>query len=165
MSLVLEPPGRIYATSVLTLENCRRSMECFGDIFRMPYTFHSLPNAIAIWMTKAKSLSRFDMCKTATAEHILKEIWNSRCRALFQGERMQARRIAIRVMQHIQMTAFIYSSPKINTRMQEHVLGIMGIPPRQPRMKRVIWCCWNNPGWYKLNFDGRQRRISHPGVV
>lgn len=84
--------------------------KCFGDKFRMPYTFHSLPNAIAIWMTKAKLLSSFDMCKTVTATHIFKEIWNSRCRALFQRERMPARRIATRVMHHIQMTAFIYST-------------------------------------------------------
>lgn len=45
------------------------------------------------------------MCKAATAAYALKEIWNSRCRALFQGERMNARRIAMRVLNQIQLTA------------------------------------------------------------
>lgn len=154
--------------------------KCFGHIFRMPYVYLSIPNAIALWMnthTRRRLLlmfitcsfnQKFDMCKAAIAAYVLKEVWNSRCRALFQEKKMNARRIAMRVLNQIQLTTFLYSPKKLNSKMKDHVLGIMGIPTRQPKIKRGVWCRWNFPqsGYYKLNFDGSAKdNISAGGGI
>lgn len=40
----------------------------------MPHSFLSIPNAVAIWMTPTQTVSRFDMCKAASAAFIFREI-------------------------------------------------------------------------------------------
>lgn len=119
----------------------------------MPHSFLSIPNIVAIWMTPTQTISTFNMCKAASVAFIFREIWNSRCRTLFQGEKMNARRIAMQVLGHVRMTTFIHLPPKPNSRIQDHFLGIVGIPPRRPKIKHGFWCRWNNSGGYKLNFD------------
>lgn len=60
--------------------------KCFGEIFRMLYTFLSIANAIALWMPMTRAQFCFDIRRTVIVGYIFKEVWNSRCRALFQGE-------------------------------------------------------------------------------
>lgn len=52
--------------------------------------------------------------------------------------------------------------------MKDHVLGIMGIPTRRPKIKQGVWYRWNFPqsGYYKLNFDGSAKdNISAGGGI
>lgn len=76
---------------------------------------------------------------------------------------MNARGIVLRVIKHIQMTAFLYLPPKPNSRIQDHVLGILGIPTRRPEIKREVWCQWSKPRGYKLNFDGSAKENDSSG--
>lgn len=78
---------------------------------------------------------------------------------------MNGRRIAMRVIKHIQLIAFLYLPKKLNSNMQDQVLGVMGIPTRRPILKRGVWCRWlcPEPGYYKLNFDGSAKDNSSAG--
>lgn len=76
---------------------------------------------------------------------------------------MNARWIVLRVIKHIQMTAFLYLPPKPNSRIQDHVLGILGIPTCRLEIKRGVWCQWSKPRGYKLNFDGSAKENDSSG--
>lgn len=81
----------------------------------------------------------------------------ARCRARFDGVRMNARTICLRIISKIQLFSYIAQPLKKRcTILQEHSLDIMGISDRWFNTKKGTWCRWERPpeGFYKLNVDG-----------
>lgn len=150
-------------------EIAREVWRCFGEIFRLPTTFLSIGQLIATWIPKVGNLSQFDICRAGIASFSLWEIWVARCAATFDGTVMKARRICLKVISQVQLFSIIHLPKNPSSRIQMHILGILGIQAKQRRIKRGTWCCWSRPsrGRHKLNVDGSARNgeITGGGIV
>lgn len=147
----------------------REMWRCFGEIFRFPFHFTSMGQATATWIPKVGALSQFDICHAGTAALSLWEIWVARCAATFEGTVMKARRICLNVISQVQLVSLIHTPKKPPSRMQTHIMGIIGVQPKIIRLKRGTWCRWIRPsrGRHKLYVDGsaRNRDITGGGII
>lgn len=109
----------------------------------------------------------FELCRMGTAAHIFREIWNARCRARFDGTRMNARNICLRIISKVQLFSMIAQPNRRCTILQQNSLDILGLRERSVFNKKEIWCHWEKPpeGEYKLNVDGSSRVHGTTGGV
>lgn len=69
----------------------------------------------------------------------------------------------------MQLLLVVFSPAKPSKRVQQHILGIIGIQPKHVGSKRGLWCQWKRlpMGCYKLNIDGLAREgiITGSGII
>lgn len=133
--------------------------KCFGELFHLLYTFGSILQSMSIWMSTTSSSSHYGVCRLGVTAYILRKIWVSRCHANFEGTRMSARQVCLKVMFRVQLLS-IGSVPKnMTSGPQSIVLSTMGISRQSVRTKKGRWCKWDkpSPGRYKLNIDRSAR--------
>lgn len=133
--------------------------KCFGRMLRLPYRFNSIVQAVASWMKMPTHPSQFDICRMATAAHILHEIWVDRCRATYDDKPMNARQVCLQIIRKVHLISVVHSPQRPATKLQYHHMEIMGISRKHIRFKRGGWHRWVPPatGEYKLNIDGSTR--------
>lgn len=129
---------------------------CSGNIFKIPYMFGSIPQAIQAWTNIKVHASQFEFCKLSTMAYIFHEIWVSRCRARFDGMDMHARQLCLRIISKVQLHSLVVVSLSKSTPIQYHALEILGIARTRIKSKPGRWFRWEKPldGYYKLNVDG-----------
>lgn len=81
---------------------------CFGMIYKLPYSFSSILQAMKTWMDISPSPSQFDIGRMAMAAHVLHKIWVGRCRATYDDKPMHARQICIRVIRKVQLISLVH---------------------------------------------------------
>lgn len=130
---------------------------CFGEIFRLPYQFGSVMQALNIWMVPTNSTSQYAICRASVATYVLREIWVERCTATFEGKTMKARAICLRILQRVQPINMAAIPTKNTSSLQALSLAIMGISKAAVQTKRGV-CRWDkpSPGWVKLNIRDRR---------
>lgn len=128
---------------------------CFGLIYKLPYSFNSILQAIKTWMNVPTAASQFDIARMATAAHLLHEIWVGRCRATYDDKRMRARQICIRVIRKVQTISLVHKPNRLSTKIQYNQLELVGITRKHIRFKPGGWFRWDAPGagTYKINID------------
>lgn len=62
----------------------------FGNIFRVPYVFGSVIQALSIWMEGWFAWSQYGICRIGVAAHIFPVVWVARCRATYDESPMNA---------------------------------------------------------------------------
>lgn len=92
-----------------------------------------------------------------------------RCATTFEGTVMKARCICLKVITQVQLLSLIHLPKKPSIRMQNHIMGIIGVQPKVVRLKRGTWCRWTRRSWgrNKLNVDrsARNGEIVGGGVI
>lgn len=107
----------------------------FGEIFRLPYHFSSINQAVTIWMSVGNQ-SQYGVCSRSVAAYILREIWVSRCRATFDGDPMHARSICVTIMKKVRLINLLLVPKSQSLPIQENILAIIGIS--RPRADRNV---------------------------
>lgn len=118
----------------------REVWRCFGVIFRLPLSFASIGKLIKLWMPKVRGLSQFELCKAGVAMFGFWEIWVAWCAATFEGEQMNAIRICLKIITRVQLHSLVHPPRKTSSRIQGHILGILGIQTKARSMKKKrVW--------------------------
>lgn len=142
---------------------------CFGMIYKLPYSFSSILQAMKTWMDISPSPSQFDIGRMATAAHVLHEIWVGRCRATYDDKPMHARQICIRVIRKVQLISLVNLPKCPSSKLQYHQLELVGMTRKYIRQKKEGWFRWESPepGIFKLNIDGSAQDdvITGGGIV
>lgn len=76
--------------------------DALGEKFRLPTRYLALGQVLRVWLPKMGAVSQFDICHAWIASFSLWEIWVARCGATFEGTKMNARRICLRVIARVQ---------------------------------------------------------------
>lgn len=106
-------------------------------------------------MPTIKDLSHYEFCRASTTAFIFWEILVARCASNFEGKEMRARRICQRIINQVQLLSTSFR-PKTGTSLiQNHILGIIGIQPKNLSSKPGRWFHSERliEGWVKLNVD------------
>lgn len=93
------------------------------------------------------------------------EIWKSRCRAVFDEEKMNSTGI-LRVIQHnVQLMSRIHNPKRRATLWENTILDRLLIPLKNPQLRRGTWVAWHRPAkdYLKLNVDGSLRNNTSTG--
>lgn len=121
------------------LETARDVWRCFGQIFRLPYVFTSIHQAVKTSGAIPSSPSQFDIFRMATAAHVLHEIWIARCRATYDDKLMHTTHICIHTIRKIQLISLVHLPQRPSTKLQYHQLKIMGVSGKHVRFKKEGW--------------------------
>lgn len=105
----------------------------FGEIFHLPYHFHSKLQAIGIWMAPTSKDTQYGICHASVAAYIFREIWVSRCSATFENKLMKARAICLMIFRRVQLINLAPTGKA--TRLHENSLAMMGINRASIRKK------------------------------
>lgn len=101
--------------------------------------------AFKIWLPKIGTLSHYDLCRAGIAVFCFWEIWVARYEASYEGRKMGTRRICLKAIPHVQFLSLAYSPSKLSGRIQNHILGIIGVQKKLVYFKRGVWCQWKRP--------------------
>lgn len=130
-----------------------------GKIFRLPFTFTSVLQALAIWMARCNSNSQYGLCRLVVAAYIFRELWVARCLATYEDAPRNSRSICRKITHRVQLLNLVHDPKKSSSNRHLCIVEILGINRRPPRSRRGLWCKWDklSPGWFKLNIDGSAR--------
>lgn len=103
----------------------------FGEIFQLPSNFSSIGQALKIWLPNVRALSQSDASRAGMASFSLWEIWIARS----EGTPMNARCIFLEVINQVQLLSLIHAPAKPSSKIQQHILGIMGVQTKSVKLK------------------------------
>lgn len=136
--------------------------KCFGEIFRIPFNFRSITQAMTCWI-------QYCVGRIGVAAYIFLVIRVIRCRANFECERMSTRAICLKVIYRVQLLTMVHAPKRASFVIQSNTLNLIGVSQNPIQTKRGRWVKWDKPflGWFKLNIAGSARAgiITGGGVV
>lgn len=78
------------------------------------------------WMASVNLSSQYGVCRAEVVSYVLREIWVSRCDGTFEGSKMCAREIHLRVIRRVELLSLIDVPKKPSSHLQLHILDIIG---------------------------------------
>lgn len=136
--------------------------KCFGEMFGLLYRFYSIIQAMAICMSSVSESLQYGVVRLGVAAYIFRDIGVVRCCATFEGSTMHAHQICLKVLYRVQSLNLVTYPKQSSSRLQNHVLDLLGISTNPTKVKRGKWCKFEkpSPGGFKLNIDGLEQEKS-----